>query len=111
LGFVLPAELLSANYAAAVRRFLFENFTSVELVMFEERVFAEAETEAVLLLASGFGQGSATSAQIRQVRHAGELEVLPAAMTWTPADPAQKCRADGIHPEGFRGAGAHQPDL
>ena len=45
LGFVLPAELLTANYAGAVRRFLFEKFNSIELVLFEERVFAEAETE------------------------------------------------------------------
>src|SRR3546814_16656495 len=37
LGFVLPAELLHANYAAPVRRFLFENFAQVDLVLFEER--------------------------------------------------------------------------
>ena len=90
LGFVLPAELLSANYAGAVRRFLFESFASVELILFEERVFAEAETEAVLLLASGYRNGTADSAMIRQVRNASELETLPAAVTWTPADPSQK---------------------
>ena len=31
LGLVLPAELLSVNYAAPVRRFLFEHFATVEL--------------------------------------------------------------------------------
>lgn len=54
LGFVLPAELLSANYAGPVRKFLFENFADVHLVLFEERVFPDAETEVVLLLASGY---------------------------------------------------------
>lgn len=90
LGFVLPAELLTANYAGAVRRFLFEQFNSIELVLFEERVFAEAETEAVLLLASGYQEGSATSAQVRQVRNVADLQVMPQAITWSPADPAEK---------------------
>ena len=90
LGFVLPAELLTANYAGAVRRFLFEQFASFELVLFEERVFAEAETEAVLLLASGYQEGSATSAKVRQVRNTADLQTLPPAISWTPADPAQK---------------------
>ncbi|WP_342372499.1 N-6 DNA methylase [Propioniciclava soli] len=90
LGFVLPAELLTANYAGAVRRFLFERFSSIELVLFEERVFAEAETEAVLLLASGYQEGSTTSAQVLQVRNAADLQAMPPAITWTPADPAQK---------------------
>ncbi|MDO4243244.1 MAG: N-6 DNA methylase [Actinomyces sp.] len=90
LGFVLPAELLSANYAGAVRRFLFENFGSIELVLFDERVFAEAETEAVLLLASGYGEGPAPAALIRQVRSAAELQAVPPGVVWTPDDPAQK---------------------
>ena len=90
LGFVLPAELLSANYAAPVRRFLFERFASVELVLFEQRVFAEAETEAVLLLADGYQQGSSTSASIRQVTNAAGLQQLPQALIWSPANPEHK---------------------
>jgi adenine-specific DNA methylase len=39
LGLVLPAELLTVNYAAQVRRFLLKRFASVRLVMFERRVF------------------------------------------------------------------------
>src|SRR6266849_2293028 len=39
LGLVLPAELLSVNYAAPVRRFLLERFAKVKLVLFEARVF------------------------------------------------------------------------
>lgn len=90
LGFVLPAELLSANYAAPVRRFLFERFASLELVLFEQRVFAEAETEAVLLLADGYQQGSSTSASIRQVTNADGLQQLPPALVWSPANPEHK---------------------
>lgn len=43
MALVLPAELLSVNYASAVRKFLFDRFASVELVMFDEQVFPEAE--------------------------------------------------------------------
>jgi type I restriction-modification system DNA methylase subunit len=39
LGLVLPAELLTVNYAAEVRRFLMERFARVRLVLFTERVF------------------------------------------------------------------------
>lgn len=99
LGFVLPAELLHANYAAPVRRFLFENFAQVDLVLFEERVFDEAETEAVLLLASGFG-GNTDHARIRQVPTAAALELeLPSAATWAPSDPAAKWSGSTVSPE------------
>lgn len=99
LGFVLPAELLHANYAAPVRRFLFENFSQVDLVLFEERVFAEAETEALLLLADGYG-GSTDHARIRQVNDADALSIdMPAAATWAPSDPAAKWSGSTVSPE------------
>ena len=99
LGFVLPAELLHANYASPVRRFLFENFAQVDLVLFEERVFEEAETEAVLLLADGFG-GSTDHAGIRQVPSAAALSLeMPSAATWAPADPAAKWSGSTVSPE------------
>lgn len=99
LGFVLPAELLHANYAAPVRRFLFENFAQVDLVLFEERVFAEAETEALLLLADGYG-GATNHARIRQVNDADALSAdMPAAATWAPSDPAAKWSGSTVSPE------------
>jgi adenine-specific DNA-methyltransferase len=55
LGLVLPAELLSVNYAAAIRQFLLDRFGTVRLVMFEERVFPGVLEEVVLLLAEGVG--------------------------------------------------------
>src|SRR3954470_10423654 len=39
LALVLPAALLSVNYAAQVRRFLLQRFASVQIIAFEERVF------------------------------------------------------------------------
>lgn len=99
LGFVLPAELLNANYAAPVRRFLFENFDRVDLVLFEERVFAEADTEAVLLLAEGFG-GTTDHARIRQVRTAADLAAdLPTGSSWSPVNPADKWSGSTVSPE------------
>lgn len=99
LGYVLPAELLHANYAAPVRRFLFENFAQVDLILFEDRVFAEAETEALLLLADGYG-GSTDHARIRQVRDAAALLVdMPVAATWAPSDPAAKWSGSTVSPE------------
>lgn len=55
LGFVLPGELLSTNYAGPVRRYLAERFASVRLIMFDERVFPGVLAEVVLLLAEGAG--------------------------------------------------------
>lgn len=61
LGFVLPAELLTVNYAAPLRQFLMASFRSVRLVTFDERVFPEVQEEVVLLLADGWHEGSAAS--------------------------------------------------
>ncbi len=55
LALVLPAELLSVNYAAPVRRFLLDHFAEVRVVLFEERVFPGVIEEVVLLLAEGQG--------------------------------------------------------
>lgn len=90
LGLVLPAELLSVNYASPVRKFLFESFRRVELVLFEEQVFPEAEADVVLLLAEGYGEGPTDHAVIRQARNADELGSLGAGQDWVPPDPAGK---------------------
>lgn len=98
MGLVLPAELLSVNYASPVRRYLFEKFNSVELVLFDEQVFPEAEADVVLLLADGFGEGPAGHATIRQARNAAALrDVLP-TLSWAPADPAAKWTGAGLVP-------------
>ncbi|WP_203568996.1 Eco57I restriction-modification methylase domain-containing protein [Aestuariimicrobium ganziense] len=90
LGLVVPAELLSVNYAAEVRRFLLDRFKRIDLVLFTERVFAEAQEDVVLLLADGFNEGHAEHMSIYQARNAASLTTTLAATTWSPADPADK---------------------
>ncbi|MFC5931537.1 SAM-dependent methyltransferase [Cryobacterium melibiosiphilum] len=98
LGLVLPAELLSVNYAAPVRQFLFDHFRSLEIVLFEEQVFPEAEADVVLLLADGYNQGPTDHATIRQAKNAAGLTVLENGMQWAPIDPAGKWTGAGLVP-------------
>lgn len=86
LGLVLPAELLTVNYAAPVRRFLMERFASVELVLFEERVFPGVLEEVVLLMAEGYSEGPTDHFTVAQARNASTLAEMPIARKWTPAD-------------------------
>lgn len=90
LGLVLPAELLSVNYAAPVRRFLFNRFRDVQLVLFDEQVFPEAEADVVLLLAEGYLEGPTRQATIRQSKNAVDLASLGEGLIWTPTDPSAK---------------------
>lgn len=84
LALVLPAELLSVNYAREVRRFLLRRFGRIRLVMFEERVFPGVLEEVVLLLADG--SGGAECLEICQTRDLKSLKSV-AAETWTAHTP------------------------
>lgn len=90
LALVLPAELLSVNYAAAVRAFLFRSFEAIDLVTFTQRVFPEAETEVVLLMASGYANGPTDHATIYQADSELELGGLLASSKWAPASTSSK---------------------
>lgn len=96
LGMVLPAELLSVNYAAVVRRFLLERFASVELIVFDEQIFPDAEADTVLVKADGWMGEPAGRATLRQTRNADTLTDLGAGTTWAPADPADRWHADPL---------------
>ena len=93
LGLVLPAELLTVNYAAEVRRFLIERFTKVDVIMFTERVFPEVQEEVVLLLAGGFDEGAAGRISFYQARNADDLAKITAARTWSPSTPGEQWAA------------------
>ena len=71
LALVLPAELLSVNYAQEVRRFLLRRFSRVRLIVFEERVFPGVLEEIVLLLAEG--RGGAECLELHQTRNVESL--------------------------------------
>ncbi len=96
LGLVLPAELLTVNYASAIRRFLLERFSSVKLITFEERIFEDALEDTVILLAEGSGGTS-------------HLEVYPARNidSLTTLDPKNWQNVDLV--EGGRWANALLP--
>lgn len=52
LAMVIPAELLQVGYAAPLRKFLTDHYQSITIVTFTKLLFAEAQQEVVLLLAS-----------------------------------------------------------
>lgn len=83
LGLVLPAELLSVNYAGPVRRFLMDRFRSVKLAVFEERVFPGVLEEVVLLLAEGVGP--TTEIEVGQTGNLDGLDMLE-FVPWEPTD-------------------------
>lgn len=76
LGLVLPAEMLSVNYAAPVRDFLMRHFARVRLVLFSERVFPGVMEEVVLLLAEGAQEGPTDHCELLQARDAHDLAAL-----------------------------------
>lgn len=73
LGMVLPAELLTVNYAAPVRDWLRRRFGRVGLVTFERLQF-DALANVVLLLAEG--DGETDSVHVARVLDASDLEGL-----------------------------------
>lgn len=90
LGLVLPAELLTVNYAAQVRRFLMDRFARVDLVFFEERVFPEVLEEVVLLLAEGYAEGPTDHCRIFQTQNANGLSTVAVPHLWKPSTPEAK---------------------
>lgn len=71
LALVLPAALLTVNYAGPVRTFLTRRFGRVRLILFEELVFPGVLEEVVLLLAEGVGP--APGLEIVRARDARDL--------------------------------------
>ena len=86
LALVLPAELLSVNYAQEVRRFLLRRFGRIRLVMFEERIFPGVLEEVVLLLAEG--SGGADCLEVCQTRDLKSLKSVEAEK-WTKHTPEE----------------------
>lgn len=95
LGFVLPAELLAANYASSVRRFLLERFASVRLITFERPVFPGVMTEAVLLLCEG--RGSTDHFEVHQLRSTRDLAHLPTSSLYHPPTLGEKWTGALVH--------------
>lgn len=102
LALVLPAVLLSVNYAAPVRGFLLSHFRSVRLVLFEERVFPDVMEEVVLLLAEGRGSTQQFDVfQVKDLRGLDAITGMPAAEArpWTPTEADDKWTEALLPPE------------
>jgi len=86
LAMVLPAELLTVNYAEPVRRWLRRRFAAVNLVLFNELQFEDALEKVVLVVARGSGGCDAFS--LFEVDDAEDLPKLGAFdhFNVTPAD-------------------------
>jgi len=98
LALVLPAELLSTNYAGEVRSFLMRRFARVRLVLFTERVFPGVLEEVVLLLAEG--EGPTDHCELHQVRDAAQLAGATRAVSrWRPTDPEGKWTPALLEPD------------
>lgn len=93
LGMVVPAELLTVNYAAPVRSFLLGQFSSVHLVHFVERVFGpDVQEEVVLILADGHDpHGPGTDHfELFEARDAAALRGVLSPRTWRPSEPSER---------------------
>lgn len=89
LGLVIPAELLSVNYAAEVREYLLRRFGRVQLVLFKERVFPEVQEEVVLLMAEG--EGPCSHLEVHQTENAATLRTTEVQVSqWTPPTASAK---------------------
>lgn len=101
LAFVLPAELLSSNYASEVRDYLITRFSSVKVVLFDGHVFPGVQTEALLLLAEGSGGTDHVDfAQVKHVRDLADLRFdishpVTTGQRWTSALVSEAAR-DGL---------------
>ncbi|MFQ5909233.1 MAG: class I SAM-dependent DNA methyltransferase [Thermoplasmata archaeon] len=67
LAMVLPAELLTVDYGKNVRDHLLRHFDSVQLIVFEERVFPEVLEDVVLLLAEKSAQNALEFIRVQNV--------------------------------------------
>lgn len=103
MALVLPAELMFVNYAGAVREMLLERFANLHLAVFEERLFADAQEEVVLLLAEGYQLGPASHFNLHQFRNAQELESLGAGTQHVPTHKTERWTGSlvGIEAQGI----------
>jgi hypothetical protein len=80
MALLLPGAVLQADYATAVIRHLESAFGDVLLVRLRQRIFADAEEETIVVLASNAGSASAGC----RVTEADGIQALQHLLTSTP---------------------------
>jgi len=111
LAMVMPAELLTVQYAEPIRRWLKRRFAAVHLVMFERLQFEDALEKVILVVARGSGGCDALSlyevgdaTDLPKLRAFDHLNVTPAAEgKWTNLllSPGQRQLFTRVAEEGF----------
>jgi hypothetical protein len=86
LALVLPAELWHTDYAEPIREYLTKRFGSVVVVAFDRSVFADAEVDAVLMLASNDDDLGMRLLRVHDVLGLSVLDVSP-----EPGDRIRAC--------------------
>lgn len=108
LALVLPAELLHTDYGQPVRDFLQRRFSSLVVIAFDRMVFADAQVDAVLLLASHEGNPGLRVVRVRDDASLALLDLtemrgrVPIAGRWSGAVDAD---AWEIYEEAVNGPG------
>lgn len=94
MALVLPAELLHAQYAGSVLRFVQQRFARTALAVFERRVFPGALEEVVLLFAEGRGEGECEAVEMIECDAVADFDVadLHERMAARAARPATHAR-------------------
>ena len=85
LAFVLPAELLSVDYARAIRDFLAVAYKSITIIAFDERVFPGVLADTVLVLADK--QGAEAGLALVRLQNLSQLPQTSADLrrgAWVP---------------------------
>ena len=105
LALVLPAELLHAQYADRVLRFVEQRFARTALAVFERRVFPGALEEVVLLFAEAYGQGQCTATEVIECDTMDDFDVanLRERMAARATQPASAKASDGQRQRRGRG--------
>lgn len=105
LAFVLPAEILHAQYAGPVRDFLLARFSTVAVGLFRQRVFPGAQEEVVVLIADGWQKGPAGGWRLSEVADVEALDVE--ALLRVQPLPASATPLEALLPTAAREAYAH----
>lgn len=89
LALVLPAELLHTDYAAPVRKWLLATFRSVTIITFDRLTFADAEVDALLLLADPQGPAGLRVVRVRDAEALRQMTL--------PAEPTAQAKPTAAH--------------
>jgi adenine-specific DNA-methyltransferase len=70
---ILPTAFLQAEYANSVRGVLYENFSTIDYITLEERIFEGTDEQVMILLADDFKNGTTSN----RLHHLDSIEKLP----------------------------------